>query len=190
MTVHCLHHDDIIKWKHFPHYWPFVRGIHWSPVNSPHKGQWRGALMFSLICARINGWVNNGEAGDLRCHWTHFDLIVMPMILTIHYRVIKNVLESKQTLSITKSFTHNQCFIMITIIVTAVGLVPTAINASVMTNLFIPWWTFPVLEAQRLKNIPHADNGKGLQTHAIACLMMPWWYSAQVISSYHMLYMR
>ena len=36
------------------------------PVNSPHKGQWRGTLMFSLICARRNGWVNNGEAGDLR----------------------------------------------------------------------------------------------------------------------------
>ena len=50
-------HDDVIKWKHFPRYWPFVRGIHWSPVNSPHKGQWRRALMFSLICARINGWV-------------------------------------------------------------------------------------------------------------------------------------
>ena len=53
------YHDDVIKWKHFPRYWPFVRGIHRSPVNSPHKGQWRGALMFTLICARINGWVNN-----------------------------------------------------------------------------------------------------------------------------------
>ena len=39
-------HDDVIKWKHFPCYWPFVRGIHRSPVNSPHKGQWRGALIF------------------------------------------------------------------------------------------------------------------------------------------------
>ena len=39
------------KWKHFPRYWPFVRGIHRSPVNSPHKGQWRAALMFSSICA-------------------------------------------------------------------------------------------------------------------------------------------
>ena len=48
-------HDDVIKWKHFPRYWPFVRGIHRWPVNSPHKGQWRGALMFSLICAWING---------------------------------------------------------------------------------------------------------------------------------------
>ena len=43
-----------------------VRGIHRSPVNFPHKGQWRGALMFSLICAWINRWVNNREAGDLR----------------------------------------------------------------------------------------------------------------------------
>ena len=44
-------HDDAIKCNHFPLYWPFVRGIHRSSVNSPHKGQWRGALMFSLICA-------------------------------------------------------------------------------------------------------------------------------------------
>ena len=44
----ALWHDDVIKWKHFPRYWPFVRGIHRSPVNSPHKGQWRGALMFFL----------------------------------------------------------------------------------------------------------------------------------------------
>ena len=43
-------HDDVIKWKHIPRYWPFVQGIHWSPVNSPHKGQWCGALMFSLMC--------------------------------------------------------------------------------------------------------------------------------------------
>ena len=39
-------HDDVIKWKHFPRNWPFVRGIHRWPMTSPHKGQWRGALMF------------------------------------------------------------------------------------------------------------------------------------------------
>ena len=49
----------------------------WSPVNSPHKGQSRRALMFSLICAWINGWVNNRDAGDLRCHRTHYDVTVM-----------------------------------------------------------------------------------------------------------------
>ena len=70
-------HDDVIKWKQFPRNWPFVRGIHRSPVNSPHKGQWRGALMFSLICAWINDWVNNREAGDLRRNRVHYDVIVM-----------------------------------------------------------------------------------------------------------------
>ena len=70
-------HDDVIKWKHFPRYWPFVRGIHRSPVNSPHKGQWRGALMFSLICVWINGWVINREAGDLSRYRAHYDVTVM-----------------------------------------------------------------------------------------------------------------
>ena len=71
------HHDDVIKWKHFLCYWPFVWGIHRSPVNSPHNGQWRGALMFSLICTWINAWVNNREAGDLRCHCADYDVTVM-----------------------------------------------------------------------------------------------------------------
>ena len=70
-------HDDVIKWKHLPRYWPFVRGIHRSPVHSPHKGQWRGALMFSLICVLINDWVNSREAGDLRRHRAHYDVILM-----------------------------------------------------------------------------------------------------------------
>ena len=70
-------HDDVIKWKHFPRNWPFVREIHRSPMNFPHKGQWRGALMFSLIYAWINDWVNNREAGDLRRQHGHYDVIVM-----------------------------------------------------------------------------------------------------------------
>ena len=67
----------LIKWKHFLRYWPFVQGIHWSLVNSPHKGQWRGPLMFSLICAWINDWVNNHETGYLRLHRAHYDVIGM-----------------------------------------------------------------------------------------------------------------
>ena len=80
--VNSLWHsnDDVIKWKHFPRYWPFVRGIHRSPVNFPHKDQWREALIFSLICGRINGWVNNREAGDLRRQRAHYDVIVMDNI--------------------------------------------------------------------------------------------------------------
>ena len=65
------------QWKHFPRYWPFVCGIHRSPVNSPQKGQWRGTLVFSLICVWINGWVNNREAGDLRRYGAHYDVTVM-----------------------------------------------------------------------------------------------------------------
>ena len=67
-------HNDVIKWKHFLRHWPFVRGIHWSPVNSPQKDQWRGALMFSLICAWIDGWVNNREAGDVIRSRAHYDV--------------------------------------------------------------------------------------------------------------------
>ena len=48
-----------------------------GPVNSPHKGQWRGAFMFSLICAWINRFVNNREPGDLRRFRPHYDVIVM-----------------------------------------------------------------------------------------------------------------
>ena len=55
-------HDDVIKWKHLPRYWPCVWGINRWPVNSPHNGQWRGALIFSLICT----WIN-----------AHYDVIVM-----------------------------------------------------------------------------------------------------------------
>ena len=70
-------YDDVIKWNHFPRYWPFVRGIHRSPVNSPHKGQWRGALTFSLICPWTNGCINSRDAGDFRRHRTHYDVTVM-----------------------------------------------------------------------------------------------------------------
>ena len=56
-----------------------------SPVNSPHKGQRRGTLMFSLIYARINGWVNNREVGDLRRHCAHYDVIVMPQVSMLHH---------------------------------------------------------------------------------------------------------
>ena len=48
-----------------------------SRINSKHKGQWLGALMFSLICGRVNGWINNHEASDLRHHRVHYDVVAM-----------------------------------------------------------------------------------------------------------------
>ena len=56
-----------------------------SPVTGefPHKGQWRGALMFSLICAWTNGWANNRYAGDLRRPRAHYDVTVMYIVDSI-----------------------------------------------------------------------------------------------------------
>ena len=71
-------HDDVIKWKPFPRYWTFVRGIHRWPVNSPPKGQWRGALLFSLICLnkRLSkqswGWWFETPSRSL---WRHCNVI-------------------------------------------------------------------------------------------------------------------
>ena len=104
-------HDYVIKWKHFPHYWPLVQGIHRSPVNSLHKGQWGEALMFSLICAWINGWVNTREAGDLRRHSAHYDVTLMAFKLNLrngilgtscdisHRWVLQNPIDDESTLA-------------------------------------------------------------------------------------------
>ena len=68
-------------WRHqmetFSRYWPVVRGIHRSSVDSPHKGQWRGALMSSLIYVWINGWANTRDTGDLRRHRVPYDVTVI-----------------------------------------------------------------------------------------------------------------
>ena len=67
------------EWTRFICTWCRHRMETFSPLLEfpAHKGQWRGALMFSLICAWINGWVNTREAGDIRRHRTHYDVIVM-----------------------------------------------------------------------------------------------------------------
>ena len=57
-SIPYRYHYNVIKWKHFPRHWPCVRGVHRSSVNSPHKDQWRGVLMFSLICTCLNKRLN------------------------------------------------------------------------------------------------------------------------------------
>ena len=88
-------------WRHqmetFSRHWPFVRGIHRSPVNSPYKGQWRGALMFSLICVWINDWVNTREAGDLRRYrplcplWRHCNVFCSCVFMAVFMGVLNRV---------------------------------------------------------------------------------------------------
>ena len=86
----------------FSRYWPFAR----SPVNSLHKGQWHGALMFSLICAWINGWVNNPEAGDLRRHHAHRDVTIKFMVIftTGHVRNINYIQKHCLRPALSKSY--------------------------------------------------------------------------------------
>ena len=72
-------HDVVIKWKHFPQYWLFARGIHrswWIPRTKASHAE----LLSSMICPRINCWVNNRKAGDLRRHRAHYDTTVMSYI--------------------------------------------------------------------------------------------------------------
>ena len=61
--------------------WPFLRGSHRSPMDSPHKGQWCRPLMYSLICALTNDWENTWDAGDLRRHTAHVHVTVMTYII-------------------------------------------------------------------------------------------------------------
>ena len=72
-----IDHDDVTIWEHFVRYWSFFRVIYLSPVDSPYKSQWCGALIFSLIWAWTNLWANSRDAGDLRCHSTRCDETIM-----------------------------------------------------------------------------------------------------------------
>ena len=104
-------------WRHqletFPRYWPFVRGIHRWPANSPHKGQWRGALMLYLICSWMNDWANNRDTGDLRRHRVPHDVTVMRVHIsqgTIHVsrsHFIKEVLVSIMNLHYRPYISHD-----------------------------------------------------------------------------------
>ena len=101
-------HDDVIEWKHFPRHWPFVRGIYRSPVDSPHQGQWREALVFSLVSTWTNGWANNRDAGDLRRHRAHYDVIVMKTGSAFTFELcIDNVCKHKASITHFVNFDMN-----------------------------------------------------------------------------------
>ena len=69
-------HDHVIKWKHFPHYWPFVRGIHghrWIPRTKASDAEFW--FLFDLRWA--NSWASNRYAGGLKRYRAHYDVTVM-----------------------------------------------------------------------------------------------------------------
>ena len=69
-TQLLLHHDNVIKWKHFPHYWPFVRLIHRSPVNSPSKGRWCffDLRLYKRLSKQFRWWFETSS----RSLWRHY----------------------------------------------------------------------------------------------------------------------
>ena len=78
--------DNCIGLSHFQSMMTLLNGNIFR-VTGPHNGHWREAFIFSFICPWINRWVNNGEAGDLRCHCAHYDVIVMLRTVNNGYRI-------------------------------------------------------------------------------------------------------
>ena len=129
---YVLAHDDVIKWKHFPRHWPFVREIYRWPVNSPHKGQWQGPLMFSLVCAWIKGWVNTREAVDLRRYRAHYDVTVMfrdSWKQDIQYRQTE---QRPGQFSPSTTLINTQCL--------AIAILNTLVNALCRPFVVNVWW--------------------------------------------------
>ena len=79
----CEGFPSVTSW--FPSQKPVTQSL--SPVDSSHKGQWRGALMFCSICAWTSGWANNRGVGDLRRHRAHYDVTVMFVFEEAIYRL-------------------------------------------------------------------------------------------------------
>ena len=80
-----IFHDDVIKWKHFPRYWPFVgefTGHRWIPLTKASDAE---LWCFLWSAPWINGWVNNREDGDLRRHRAHYDVIVMSSMINLEH---------------------------------------------------------------------------------------------------------
>ena len=101
-------HFDIMPWWHhqmetFSTLLAICAGIHRSPVNSPHKGQWCRAFMFSFIGVWIDGWVINREAGDLRSYRTHYDVTVMQTSFKPFYHLLRSCFMAPHWLHLQRS---------------------------------------------------------------------------------------
>ena len=112
-----------------------------------HKGQWREALMFSLVCVWLNGWVNNREAGDLRRYRSHYSVIVMSFLCIGQDRKLKFFHRKVTLLCITTT---------VTFLLNSLSR-PTTNKTSKfrITGFFvwrIPWW-LPLHRASNSENI-------------------------------------
>ena len=171
----CNIHDDVIKWKHFPRNWPFVWGIHRSPVNSQHKGQWREALMFSLICARINGWVNNGEAGELWRYRAHCDVIVMffPSFCYCRYTLKLRGFNTVQILSQRHGQWRNEQRIIWLSFRFSTATVKTEIKSRhVQQSVSFPWFPFTFTNRKKILHVYEINDVFLQKKHSPNCYFL------------------
>ena len=84
----------------------YMRGIHRSPVDSSHKGQWHGALMLPLISAWTRGWADNRDAGDLRRHCAHYDVTIIH--LNTFLKRICSGISWARTKKVSQTFGHQE----------------------------------------------------------------------------------
>ena len=112
-----------------------------SPVTCefPYKGQWCGALMLSLICAWINGWVYNRETGDLRCHRTHYDVTVMDIIVPPVGLTLLTVWPLEDVVSILKVWIFKIILQNISLRISIRWMPCDLTNEKSILNLVMPW---------------------------------------------------
>ena len=75
--IYIEHLDSTTWWRHKMETFSALLVFCADNSHSPNKGQWRGALIHSLICAWTNSWANTEDAGDLRSHRAHHDATIM-----------------------------------------------------------------------------------------------------------------
>ena len=151
-----------------------------SPVNFPHKGQWRGSLVFVFICAWINGWVNNREAGDLRCHCAHYEVIVM---LDEWMKQMTQFLRGSWATQVMNTHPGSQC----------ITAGPGELVPSLYLNLcWLNSQTYKWANRPRCKNrkVTYFDSnffqGSFLSSNWWALLVKRWWIGTKQATSHHL----
>ena len=102
-----------------------------APVDSSHKYQRRGALMFSLICTWTNGWANKWNACDLRRHCAHYEITVMN-IWRFADDIMKSVLLIHYVTVLTKSSIDKSVLVQL--------MAWHETNNHTKTNKWTAWW--------------------------------------------------
>ena len=86
-AINCLH-DHVVNWRYFPRYWPFVRGFTGHQWIPPSKASDEELWCVLSSAPEKNGWLNNGEAGDLTHHRAHSDVTVMWYLLWFEREIV------------------------------------------------------------------------------------------------------